>query len=77
MGDHQKERTMAPQAAIRAGTTEAEQTAQQADAFATALTALSAEYGIGIAGTPVLFMMEHEDYAHSYHVNDASELILE
>ncbi len=45
--------------------------------FATALTALSAEYGIGITGTPVLFTIEHEDYERSFHVTDMSELIFE
>lgn len=49
----------------------------RAEGFTTALTALSAEYGIGIAGTSVLFVMESEDYAYSYHVNGASELIRE
>ena len=45
--------------------------------FSFALTALSAEYGIGIVGEPVLFLMEHEDYGRSYQVNDESELSFE
>lgn len=46
-------------------------------AFNFALTALSMRYGIGIAGTPTLFVMEKEDYERSYHANEASELVFE
>lgn len=47
------------------------------DAFSEALTALSFNYGIGIAGTPVLFIMEREDDERSYKVNNKSELFFE
>lgn len=47
------------------------------DEFLTALTSLSIEHGIGIAGNPDLFMMESEDCERSYDVNSASELIFE
>ena len=47
---------------------------QKADEFAAALTKLSHEYGIGITGNPVLFMMEPEDSDRYYICNDDSEL---
>ena len=45
--------------------------------FVSALNILSAAHGIGIAGTPVLFIMEYEDYGRLYQVNDDNELTFE
>jgi hypothetical protein len=45
-------------------------------AFLAALSELSAEYGIGISGTPVLFLMEKDDHMFSYRADEASNLTL-
>lgn len=68
---------MTPQVAARIDVAEMEHHDQGVAGFLAALTALSAEHGIGISGEPELFTMESEDYERSYHVNDASELIFE
>ena len=45
--------------------------------FVSALNTLSAYHGVGIAGAPVLFIMEYEDNGRLYQVNDDSELTFE
>lgn len=51
-------------------------TPAQMAAFLGELTSLSAKYGIGIAGSPVLFVMEPEDHAHAYRIDGESNLLL-
>lgn len=46
----------------------------RANAFLAALTELSIEHGIAIGGTPVLFMMEREDYDSAYSIDAESNL---
>jgi len=47
---------------------------QKADEFAAALTKLGHEYGIGITGNPVLFMLEPDDADRQYICDEASVL---
>ena len=44
--------------------------------FLAALTELSASYGIGITGDPIVFIMEKDDFAFSYRVDAESNLSL-
>ena len=44
--------------------------------FLAALSELSAKYGIGITGDPVLFVMEKDDFAFAYRVDPESNLTL-
>ena len=44
--------------------------------FLAELTELSDKYGIAVAGKPVLFLMEKEDYAFAYRADDESNLTL-
>jgi hypothetical protein len=44
--------------------------------FLAALSELSARYGIGITGDPVLFVMEKDDFAFSYRIDAESNLSL-
>lgn len=49
----------------------------QTSAFLAALTELSAQHGIAIGGSPVLFVMEWEDSALTYQADSESRLSLE
>lgn len=49
---------------------------KRADLFATELTELCIKHGIGIAGSPVLFVMEPDDVRISYAVDDQSNLVM-
>lgn len=49
----------------------------QTSAFLAALTELSAQHGIAIGGSPVLFVMEWEDMALAYQADAESRLSLE
>lgn len=49
--------------------------AERTEAFLAELSSLSLKYGIGIAGRPVLFVMERQDYVHSYCVNRNGNLV--
>jgi hypothetical protein len=49
--------------------------AAAADSFAHELSALCRKYGLGIAGEPTLFVMDREDYAFDYSVDNRSRLI--
>ena len=51
-------------------------TAQRADQFAFELSELGRKFGIGIAGTPTLYMLESDDYLFNYSVDDESQLRL-
>jgi hypothetical protein len=44
--------------------------------FLDELSELSAKYGIGITGDPVLFIMEKDDFAFSYRADAESNLTL-
>lgn len=44
--------------------------------FLAALTELSRQYGIGIAGEPVLYLVEEEDRAFVYECDEQSNLTL-
>ena len=44
--------------------------------FLSELTELSDKYGIAITGSPVLFLMQKEDYAFAYRADDESNLSL-
>ena len=46
------------------------------DAFLSELTELSAKYGIGITGSPILFVMKEEDFPYSYRIDSESNLSL-
>ena len=50
------------------------QVVETANAFLAALTELSIQHGVAIGGTPVLFMMEREDYDSSYSIDNESNL---
>ena len=50
--------------------------AERTEAFLSELTALSMKYGIAITGTPVLFVMEPEDYEFPYRIDGDSNLSL-
>ncbi len=50
------------------------QDAERADVFLAALTELSIQHGVAIGGTPVLYMMEREDYDSSYIIDAESNL---
>jgi hypothetical protein len=50
--------------------------ADAADNFARELSDLGRKHGIGIAGPVQLFMLEHEDLAHDYAVDDESLMLL-
>jgi hypothetical protein len=43
--------------------------------FLTALSDLCRKYGFGIAGEPELFVLEPEDYAFNYSVDDRGHLV--
>ena len=53
---------------------DARQDTEKANAFLEALTQLSVQYGVAITGTPVLFMMEREDYSSAYSIDAESNL---
>ena len=42
--------------------------------FLEELTRLSLRHGVGIAGKPILFMMESDDYERLYKIDDGSNL---
>jgi len=44
------------------------------EAFLSELTAISLRHSIGIAGSPVLYGMEREDFDRKYHVDEQSRL---
>jgi len=46
----------------------------RANEFLTMLTDLSIQHGVALTGTPVLFMMEREDYDSAYSIDDESNL---
>ncbi len=46
------------------------------DGFLSDLTAVCAKHGIGITGAPTLFVMEGEDQALRYAVDEDSNLVL-
>jgi len=48
--------------------------ATKASAFIAELTELSAKYGIALSGKPVLFVMQPEDFAFSYRMDNESNL---
>jgi hypothetical protein len=48
----------------------------RADAFAQELTELCLKHGIGIAGTPPLFVMEAEDASLRYVADDNGNLVI-
>ncbi len=50
------------------------QPVDRANAFLAALTELSIQHGVAIGGTPVLFMMEREDYDSAYSIDAESDL---
>ena len=50
------------------------QPVDKANAFLAALTELSIQHGVAIGGTPVLFMMEREDYDSAYSIDAESNL---
>ncbi len=50
------------------------QDVDRANAFLAGLTKLSVQHGVAITGTPVLFMMEQEDYDSAYSIDDESNL---
>lgn len=49
---------------------------ERTEEFLHELAALSHKYGVGIAGSPTLFMLERDDYALAYACDDESNLIL-
>jgi hypothetical protein len=49
-----------------AQTNERQYTQEEIDAFLKDLTELSHRHGLGIAGKPVLFIMEKDDYTRTY-----------
>lgn len=50
--------------------------ADQTEAFLQELTDLSHKYGIGITGSPTLFIVERDDFALAYGCDDESNLTL-
>ncbi len=56
--------------------THADEIDQKTRQFLSELTEISAKYGIGITGKPVLFMMEKEDYQSAYRIDDEGNLSL-
>jgi hypothetical protein len=50
--------------------------AEQTEAFLSELTELSLKYGIAITGKPILFIMEEEDYAFPYRIDQHANLTL-
>ena len=50
------------------------QPVDSANAFMVALTKLSIQHGVAVGGTPILFMMEREDYDSSYSIDAESNL---
>ncbi len=44
------------------------------DEFLSALTGLSQSYRISITGTPILFVMEDDDFERTYSCDDESKL---
>ena len=48
----------------------------ECDGFLAELTELSAKHGIAITGTPVLFVMEREDFSYAYRIDDGCNLSL-
>jgi len=49
---------------------------QQTEIFIRELTSISHKHGVGIAGAPVLFVMDKDDFALSYDCDDKSNLML-
>ncbi|MCB4768930.1 hypothetical protein LGR54_09970 [Ancylobacter sp. Lp-2] len=49
---------------------------EQAEAFLRALTELAREYGLGIGGQPVLFILERDDHDIGYTCDAGSRMIL-
>ena len=49
---------------------------ERTEAFVRELTDLSHKYGIGITGSPVLFLLDRDDFALAYDCDDRSKLIL-
>lgn len=47
------------------------------EAFLSELSALSAKYGIGLAGKPTMFLMEQEDFQRAYSSDAESNLFFE
>lgn len=50
--------------------------AHRADQFAFELSELGRKYGIGIAGSPTLYLLDRADYLFDYGVGNDSELRL-
>ena len=50
------------------------QSVDRANAFLATLTKLSIQHGVALTGTPVLFMMEREDYDSVYSIDAESNL---
>lgn len=49
---------------------------ERTEAFVRELTDLSHKYGIGITGSPALFLLDRDDFALAYDCDDQSKLIL-
>jgi len=49
---------------------------ERADRFALELSDLGRRYGIGVGGSPVLFLLERDDYPFDYSVDGESRLQL-
>ena len=62
--------------ALKLVSNESPSDAGQSEAFARELSALSHKYGIGIAGSPSLFVLEQDDFALTYACDEESRLTL-
>ncbi len=62
--------------ALKLVASEAPSVSERTEAFVRELTDLSHKYGIGITGSPVLFLLVRDDFALAYDCDDQSKLIL-
>ena len=53
------------------------ETEAQVQNFLHELATLSHKHGVGIAGSPTLFLLERDDYALAYACDDESKLVVE
>lgn len=62
--------------ALKLVTNDPTSVSDQTEAFVCELTELSHKHGIGIAGSPELFLLERDDFALTYECDDQSKLVL-
>ncbi len=62
--------------ALKLVASETPSASERTEAFVRELTDLSHKYGIAIAGSPALFLLDRDDFALAYDCDDGSRLIL-